>query len=40
MAVYDEDARLELLSAQLRRVKREAEARFPKARKFHREGLD
>jgi hypothetical protein len=40
MAVDDEDARLELLSAQLRRVKREAEARFPAARRFHRDGLD
>ena len=40
MALDDEDARLELLSAQLRRVKREAEARFPAARRFYREGLD
>jgi len=40
MAADDEDARLGLLLAQLRRVKREAEARFPLARRFHREGLD
>jgi hypothetical protein len=40
MAADDQDARLELLLAQLRRVKREAEARFPQARGFVREGLD
>jgi hypothetical protein len=40
MAANDEDPRLELIAAQLRRVKREAEGRFPMARAFHREGLD
>jgi hypothetical protein len=40
MTADDEDPRLELISAQLRRVKREAEARFPKARGFYRQGLD
>jgi hypothetical protein len=39
MAV-DDDARLELLGAQLRRVKRELELRFPEARDVVREGLD
>ena len=39
MAV-DDDARLELLGAQLRRVKRELESRFPEARGVVREGLD
>jgi hypothetical protein len=40
MAAEEDDARLELLQAQLRRVRREAEARFPEARGFVREGLD
>lgn len=40
MAANDDDPRLELIAAQLRRLKREADARFPRARAFHREGLD
>jgi hypothetical protein len=40
MADTDNDARLELLAGQLRRVRRELEARFPDARSFVREGLD
>jgi hypothetical protein len=40
MAADDDDARLELLQGQLRRVRRELEARFPDARDVVREGLD
>ena len=40
MAVEDDDARLESLQAQLRRLRREVEARFPSARAFVRPGLD
>jgi hypothetical protein len=40
MAIDDDDARLELLRGQLRRGRREVEARFPEARGVVREGLD
>ena len=40
MSVQDDDARLELLGGQLRRVKRELEGRFPSARAVVRVGLD
>ena len=40
MSVQDDDARLELLGGQLRRVKRELEERFPSARAVVRVGLD
>ena len=40
MAWEDDDARLESMQAQLRRLRREAEARFPSARAYVRSGLD
>ena len=40
MAVEDDDPRLESLQAQLRRLRREVDARFPSARAFVRAGLD
>jgi hypothetical protein len=40
MAVDDNDPRLGSLHAQLRRLRREVEARFPSARAFVRPGLD
>lgn len=40
MAADDDDARLELMRAQLSRVRRELEGRFPEARGVVREGLD
>jgi hypothetical protein len=40
IAVEDDDPRLELLQAQLRRLRREADARFPLARAVVRPGLD
>ena len=40
MAMDDDDARLDLLGGQLRRLRREVEGRFPEARSFMREGLD
>jgi hypothetical protein len=40
MAAEDEDPRLELLQAQLRRLRREVEGRFPTARSVVRPGLD
>lgn len=40
MAAEDEDARLDLLQAHLRRLRREVDARFPAARSFVRPGLD
>jgi hypothetical protein len=40
MAAEDDDARLELLQGQLRRVCRELEGRFPEARAYLRVGLD
>jgi len=40
MAADEDDARLELLGSQLRRVRRELEGRFPEARAFVREALD
>ncbi len=40
MSVDDDDARLELLGGQLRRVRREMEGRFPAARAVVRLGLD
>ena len=40
MTVEDDDPRLELMAGQLRRLKREMEARFPDARAVVREGLD
>jgi hypothetical protein len=40
MATEDDDPRLELLQAQLRRLRREVDARFPGARDFVRTGLD
>lgn len=40
MAAEDNDPRLESLQAQLRRLRRELEARFPSARAFVRAGLD
>jgi hypothetical protein len=36
----DDDPRLELLGAHLRRLAREVEGRFPEARGVVREGLD
>jgi hypothetical protein len=40
MAVEEDDPRLELLQAQLRRLRREVDARFPLARAVIRPGLD
>jgi hypothetical protein len=40
IAAEDEDARLDLLQTQLRRLRREMEARFPDARSVVRPGLD
>jgi hypothetical protein len=40
MTVEDDDSRLRSLQAQLRRLRRELEARFPSARAFVRAGLD
>ena len=40
LAAADDDARLELLSGHLRRLRREVEGRFPDARGVVREGLD
>ena len=40
LGAEDDDPRLELLSAHLRRLGRELESRFPDARGFVREGLD
>jgi len=40
ISVDDDDARLELLGGQLRRVRRELEGRFPAARAIVRVGLD
>ncbi len=40
IAVEDDDPRLELLQAQLRRLRREVDARFPLARAVVRPGLD
>jgi hypothetical protein len=40
MAVSDDDARLEEMQAQLRRLAREVEGRFPEARSLVRPGLD
>jgi hypothetical protein len=40
MARDDEDARLDLLQAHLRRLRKEMEGRFPDARQFVRPGLD
>ena len=40
MAADDEDPRLELLQAQLRRLRREMQGRFPTALDFMRAGLD
>jgi hypothetical protein len=40
VAAEDDDARVELLQAQLRRLRREVEGRFPDARSFVRIGLD
>jgi hypothetical protein len=40
MAVGDDDPRLDALHAQLRRLRREVEGRFPSARGFVRPGLD
>jgi hypothetical protein len=40
IAAEDDDPRLELLQAHLRRLRREVEARFPNARRIVRPGLD
>jgi hypothetical protein len=40
LSVADDDERLESLASQLRRLRREVDARFPEARAFVREGLD
>ena len=40
MSVDDDDARLELLGGQLRRLRREVEGRFPAARAIVRVGVD
>jgi len=40
MASHDEDARLEFMQKQLRRLRREVEARFPDARVWVRPGID
>ena len=40
LAAEEQDARLELLQAQLRRLRREVDGRFPEARAFARAGLD
>ncbi len=40
LSAEDDDPRLELLEAHLRRLGRELEGRFPEARGFVREGLD
>jgi hypothetical protein len=40
LAAEEENARLDLLQAQLRRLRREVDGRFPEARAFVRAGLD
>jgi hypothetical protein len=40
MATEDDDARLEMMQAHLRRMRREVDGRFPEARRFVRPGLD
>lgn len=40
MTTTDDDPRLEFLQAHLPRLRAELERRFPKARRFHRKGLD
>jgi hypothetical protein len=40
IAAEDDDPRLDLLQAHLRRLRREVEARFPDARRIVRPGLD
>jgi hypothetical protein len=40
LSATDDDERLELFASQLRRLRREVDARFPEARGFVREELD